>query len=270
MLGQSSQQTEQLAELLDRVTISKTADSKEEIKQSTQREGPSEDLSAERESSNFTIKKLKEENDQLASLLQNKIQEQKTNLLKIKQLEDENVKLRDSLNTSMSCQSKLQKNVYEEEIGNLQIFLKEQQFEKEKLAQLHENELRDLKAKLTNNADTVNCLRNELEKKIHEVENGRQERTFNEKALSQANQQIDSLKDELTRVKAEMSNRPESGSKATDQVKTIMNQIYKEITKQFRPEETYSFKEIKSTVGAVIRVRNSLSHQSLSLPWFIP
>lgn len=39
-----------------------------------------------------------------------------------------------------------------------------------------------------------------------------------------------------------------------EQVKTIMNKVYKETMKQFRPEESYSVKSIKSTLSAVIRV----------------
>lgn len=43
---------------------------------------------------------------------------------------------------------------------------------------------------------------------------------------------------------------------SNEHVMKIMNKVYKEIVKQFRPEDMYPFRTIKSTVSQIIRVRS--------------
>lgn len=70
-----------------------------------------------------------------------------------------------------------------------------------------------------------------------------------------ANQQLKQLEKQIVELQTEEKNPNRTlHSDLPEQVKTIMNKVYKASLKQFRPEETYSFHSIKSTLSLVIRV----------------
>ena len=69
------------------------------------------------------------------------------------------------------------------------------------------------------------------------------------------NQQLKQLEKQIIELqKEEKSQNKTLHSDLPEQVKIIMNKVYKASLKQFRPEETYSYHSIKSTLSLVIRV----------------
>lgn len=256
LLGQSNHQTEQLAELLNRVTISKSGLAEEANEKAMTEDKSTQEWQAERDSLKSAAKKLKDETEQLGSLMQIKGEEHQAVRRRLEQLEEENSKLRESLYSKTSRENETLRSPYEEENRKLKMLLNGQKIEKEKLTSLHAEELHELKVKNAKDANMLKEVKQELEEKIREINRSRQEKSILEEKLLQANQLIVNLKQELTRERKEISDRPESDKEASviDQIKTIMNKVYKEVTKKFQPEETYSFKDIKATVGTVIRV----------------
>lgn len=262
LLGQSSQQTEQLAEVLGRVTIlgSQITPSNEAIQLETEKKQLSDEWYLERDSLMLTIQTLRDENDQLASLKHTKVQECQDALKKIEQLENENLRLRDGLKEKLSEQKEMLETAHREESEDLKLVINELKAKEEKLTSQQENVIRDLKAKFLSNENVIHNLRKDIEEKTGQLDVACQERALVEEELLHANHQIASLNEDFSRTKKEWSNGTGQGSQASviDQVKTIMNKVYKEIAKQFLPEQTYSLKDIKLTVGAVIRVCNVL------------
>jgi len=67
-------------------------------------------------------------------------------------------------------------------------------------------------------------------------------------------QQLQQLEKQVAELqKEEKSINQTLHSDLPEQVKTIMNKVYKESLKQFQPEDNYSFRSIKSTLSLVIR-----------------
>jgi seryl-tRNA synthetase len=68
---------------------------------------------------------------------------------------------------------------------------------------------------------------------------------------------VETLQLQLKNSEAEIGNKSNRDEQepVEEKVKTIMNKVYKEITKQFKPDESYTFHTIKTTVSVVIRVR---------------
>lgn len=103
----------------------------------------------------------------------------------------------------------------------------------------------------------------ELESRLLEIQDVARNKDQQVKELQQENEKLardateardlaDALQLTLDKSKAEKPTG--DGNEVEERVKTIMNKTYKQAMKQFRPEQSYSFDFIKSSLSGVIRV----------------
>ena len=98
------------------------------------------------------------------------------------------------------------------------------------------------------------------EKKTQDLAQLQRQVQQHEKDLSQALSLVDSLQFKLNQAEDKLKENHKTvvdSDQLGDQVKSIMNKVYKESLKQFRPDETYSYRSIKSILSLVIRVSYS-------------
>ena len=104
----------------------------------------------------------------------------------------------------------------------------------------------------------------EAEQKLSHFETSLKEETERSSQLSQPNQHLleesQKWKTVADRLQCKLDER--LAKEATDgqnadqveQIKKIMNKVYKEITRQFDPHESHSFSDIKGAVSGIIRL----------------
>lgn len=222
-----------------------------------------------------TIQHLKAENSRLLKQWEEAVQQRDDFI-------QENVKLK-SVTSSMQT--------LEEENSKLKTLLKEKEVALEQNSRLSASEklkeeederisrLKEENARLSDLLESVRKEKNlaeiQLEEKlvIYQSKCGEMESHLRElKSLvgekEEAVKQLQSKNDRLERdaldsrnladtlkSKLEASEKPQAdGTAVEEQVKIIMNKLYKQALKQFQPEETYSFQNIKASLSTVIRV----------------
>ena len=211
---------------------------------------------ASQKEANTTILQLKEETTQLKALLSASSQEGEHSNLQL--LKNENARLQTViLSASQASDASIQ------ELKRENIKLKAQlQSSDEKT----KNFILELEAKLemyqskcAQAESSLNQVKSLVSEKDQQISYFQERVQMLEVKSSQANSLADALQLQLNNSEMESREHLEEAQQqihVEEQVKTIMNKVYKETMKQFQPEETYSFKTIKSTVSAVIRVRN--------------
>ena len=172
-----------------------------------------------------TAQHLNEENARLTTLLNAKVDE----AIKFK---EENVRLAEKLESSSNLASQLDEKllIYQSKCAELESSLHQHQALAHEKAQLYK-QLQEQKEQLENEAAQARSLAESLQLKLDQTERNK--------------------------------TSTEDKGAVVEQVKAIMNKTYKQALKQFRPEESYSFQSIKSSLSGVIRVKKNHSHPVL-------
>ncbi len=186
----------------------------------------------------LSIQTLVEENSKLKTLLKEKevALEQKSRLSaseKLKEEEDERISRMKEENARLS--DLLESVRKEKNLAEIQLEEKLVIYQS-KCGEM-ESHLRELKSLVGEKEEAIKQLQSN---------NNRLERD----ALDSRNL-ADTLKSKLEASE----NKPrDDGNAVEEQVKIIMNKLYKQALKQFQPEESYSFQNIKASLSTVIRV----------------
>ena len=208
----------------------------------------------------FAVQKLKQENDRLIHQIEESMLRLKDNDERSQLLQKENIQLR--MNSEKSIASIPDETVIHLREENLRLttLLEESQRKEKEASSQYCKAQEKLEYYQTKCDETDSLLRqchmlteekdvklSELQEKMSNLER----ELLHAKSLSE-NYQIALKNAEEEIIKAKSSHSEQES--VDEQVKMIMNKSYKEIMKQFSPEESYSFKSIKSTVSVVIRV----------------
>lgn len=206
------------------------------------------------------IQHLKQENDRMVHQIGEKSDREKETDVRIQQLQEENDRFKDDLETSNQNMKDGTSNQLREENIRLTSFLdisllKEKELEsqckkaQEKL-EYYESRSNETDSRLLQ----FKSLAEDKERKLSDLQEHVQKL---EKESSGRQVLVETLQLQLKNSEVEIGNKSNRDEQepVEEKVKTIMNKVYKEITKQFKPDESYTFHTIKSTVSVVIRVR---------------
>lgn len=205
------------------------------------------------------IEKLRQENERLTRQCQEHLAHEKDTDVRIKQLEEENNQLKTDSELAISSIPDENAIRLQEENLRLTTLLNE--------STVKVQELSDQQCKTAEKLLIYETKCGEADGRLAQFQNLIEEKDLK---LSEFQEKVSELEKELIRSKSlaescqislkkaqEETNMRSSDSvqdSVEEQVKTIMNKSYKEIMKQFNPDEHYSYKAIKSTVSVVIRV----------------
>ena len=207
------------------------------------------------------IQHLNQENDRMVHEIGEKTIREKETSVRIQRLQEENARFKDDLETSTrNINDGTLTQLREENIRLTSLLDKSLLMEKELTSQCEETQEKlNYYESRSNETDSrllqFKSLAEDNERKLFDLQEHAQKL---EKESSHARSLVETLQLELKNAEAETgskSNRHEELEPVEEKVKTIMNKVYKEITKQFKPDESYTFNSIKSTVSVVIRVR---------------
>jgi hypothetical protein len=179
---------------------------------------------------------------------------------KLKEKEDQNIQL-------LSQIEKLQEK---NDTSNQPFELKEKNKQLEPQIRLLESQLKEKHEKsfqLSIQIQDFKEVKNrslEAEQKLSHFETSLKEETERSSQLSQPNQHLleesqkwKTVADRLPcKLDERLAKETTDGQSADqlEQIKKIMNKVYKEITRQFDPHESHSFSDIKGAVSGIIRL----------------
>ena len=221
------------------------------------------------------IKGLKQENDQIVHQIGEKSDREKETDVRIQRLQEENAGLKNDLETSTrNINDDLLDQLREENIRLTSLLDKSLLKEKELTSRCKETQEKlEYYESKSNESDSrllqFKSLAEDNERKLSDLQKHAQKL---EKESKLAKSLVESLQLELKNAEAEIgnkSNRDEDQEPVEEKVKTIMNKVYKEITKQFKSDERYTFHSIKSTVSVVIRVKTLSLHSVIQAYLFL-
>ena len=221
------------------------------------------------------IKGLKQENDQIVHQIGEKSDREKETDVRIQRLQEENAGLKNDLETSTrNINDDLLDQLREENIRLTSLLDKSLLKEKELTSRCKETQEKlEYYESKSNESDSrllqFKSLAEDNERKLSDLQKHAQKL---EKESKLAKSLVESLQLELKNAEAEIgnkSNRDEDQEPVEEKVKTIMNKVYKEITKQFKSGESYTFHSIKSTVSVVIRVKTLSLHSVIQAYLFL-
>ena len=221
------------------------------------------------------IKGLKQENDQIVHQIGEKSDREKETDVRIQRLQEENAGLKNDLETSTrNINDDLLDQLREENIRLTSLLDKSLLKEKELTSRCKETQEKlEYYESKSNESDSrllqFKSLAEDNERKLSDLQKHAQKL---EKESKLAKSLVESLQLELKNAEAEIgnkSNRDEDQEPVEEKVKTIMNKVYKEITKQFKSDESYTFHSIKSTVSVVIRVKTLSLHSVIQAYLFL-
>lgn len=207
------------------------------------------------------IKGLKQENDRIVHQIGEKSDREKETDVRIQRLQEENARFKNDLETSTrNINDDSLDQLREENIRLTSLLDKSLLKEKELTSRCKETQEKlEYYESKSNESDSrllqFKSLAEDNERKLSDLQEHAQKL---EKESSLAKSLVESLQLELKNAEAEIgkkSNHDEEQEPVEEKVKTIMNKVYKEITKQFKSDESYTFHSIKSTVSVVIRVK---------------
>ena len=213
------------------------------------------------------IQHLKQENDRMVHQIGEKSDREKERDVRIQQLQEENARFKDDLETSNRNINDGTLNQLREENIRLTSLLDKSLLKETELASQCKKTQEKLEYYESRSNETDSRLlqfksfAEDKERKLSDLQEYVQKL---EKESSRARSLVETLQLQLKDAEAEIgnrSNRDEEQGPVEEKVKTIMNKVYKEITKKFKPDESYTFHTIKSTVSVVIRVRHYLGIQ---------
>ncbi|KAI9553605.1 hypothetical protein GHT06_021526 [Daphnia sinensis] len=206
-----------------------------------------------------TIQRLKEENNRLLHQIEEKSEREKEIGIRIQQLQDENARFKEDLKSITHSQNDGTLDQLRKENTQLAALL-DASLVKEKEITSQFDQLQEKLNSYESKSTKAESLLSESERVAEEKElrisqlQGHIQKL--EKETSDARSVVEDLRSKLKDAETEIQNKyhlnQEQGS-LEEQVKVIMNKVYKEITKQFIPGENYAFHSIKSTVSTVIR-----------------
>ena len=221
------------------------------------------------------IKGLKQENDQIVHQIGEKSDREKETDVRIQRLQEENAGLKNDLETSTrNINDDLLDQLREENIRLTSLLDKSLLKEKELTSRCKETQEKlEYYESKSNESDSrllqFKSLAEDNERKLSDLQKHAQKL---EKESKLAKSLVESLQLELKNAEAKIgnkSNRDEDQEPVEEKVKTIMNKVYKEITKQFKSGESYTFHSIKSTVSVVIRVKTLSLHSVIQAYLFL-
>ncbi|XP_057378341.1 FK506-binding protein 15-like [Daphnia carinata] len=206
-----------------------------------------------------TIQRLKEENNRLLQQIEEKSEREKEIDIRIQQLQDENARFKEDLKLITHSQNDETLDQLRKENTQLAALLDASLVKEKKLASQHDQmqeKLDSYESKSTKVESLLLESERLAEKKEQRISQLQEHIKKLEKQSSDARSVVEDLQSKLKDAEKEIQNKyysdQEQGS-LEEQVKVIMNKVYKEITKKFIPGESYAFHSIKSTVSTVIR-----------------
>lgn len=208
-----------------------------------------------------TIQRLKEENNRLLHQIEEKSEREKEIGIRIQQLQDENVRFKEDLKSITHSQNDGTLDQLRKENTQLAALLDASLVKEKEIASQHDQmqeKLNSYESKSTKVESLILESKRLAEEKKQRISQLQEHIQKLEKDSSDARSVVEDLQSKLKDAEKEIKNKyystQEQGS-LEEQVKVIMNKVYKEITKQFIPGESYAFHSIKSTVSTVIRVK---------------
>lgn len=206
-----------------------------------------------------TIQRLKEENNRLLHQIEEKSEREKEIGIRIQQLQDENVRFKEDLKSITHSQNDGTLDQLRKENTQLAALLDASLVKEKEIASQHDQmqeKLNSYESKSTKVESLILESKRLAEEKKQRISQLQEHIQKLEKDSSDARSVVEDLQSKLKDAEKEIKNKyystQEQGS-LEEQVKVIMNKVYKEITKQFIPGESYAFHSIKSTVSTVIR-----------------
>lgn len=175
----------------------------------------------------------------------------------IRRLQEENARLKDDVvKASQKVADVSLTELKEENIRLATLLDASLKKEKDRASQQHETQekLEYYEAKCAETECHLLQIRSLTEGKDRQLSELQEQVRELERKSSHVKSFVETLQLKLQEAEVQKKIQDSEKDSMEGQVKTIMNKVYKEIMKQFRPDESYAFSSIKSTVSAVIRV----------------
>ena len=208
-----------------------------------------------------SIQQLKQENEQLVNQIEEISNREKQNDARIQRLQEENTRLKDDVvATTQNITDDATVTRLKEENTRLNTLLDASlKKEKDLASQQHEmqEKLENYEVKCAETSNRLLQFKSLTEEKDQQVSELKEQLQKLERECFHSKSLVETLELKIGRAEEELQKKSQVSDtdSVEEQVKNIMNKVYKEIMKQFRPDESYAFPSIKSTVSVVIRVK---------------